>query len=95
MRLSAKEQRIIRDIVSKYDPDANVYLYGSRTRDDLRGGDIDLLVFSDKITFSDKIGILSDLKALLDDQKFDLTLSPQQPIDAFVKQALAGAIKIL
>ena len=44
MRLSTREQIGILRAVSKALPDAQVYLYGSRVNDNLRGGDIDLLI---------------------------------------------------
>ena len=45
MRLSAHDRLAIRQAAAEVaGPDARVYLFGSRTRDDLRGGDIDLLL---------------------------------------------------
>jgi len=45
MRLSDHDRLAIRRTAAEVaGPDARVYLFGSRTRDDLRGGDIDLLV---------------------------------------------------
>ena len=45
MRLTEKERRIIREAVAEvYGPAAIVRLFGSRVRDDARGGDIDLHV---------------------------------------------------
>jgi predicted nucleotidyltransferase len=45
MRLSAHDRAAILSATAEVaDPDARVLLFGSRTRDDLRGGDIDLLV---------------------------------------------------
>ncbi|MEI9965079.1 MAG: nucleotidyltransferase domain-containing protein [Caulobacteraceae bacterium] len=48
MRLTEEERRIIRDTVAEvYGPTAVVRLFGSRVRDDLRGGDIDLHIEAD------------------------------------------------
>ena len=45
MRLSAHDRLAIQRATAEVaGPDARVYLFGSRTRDELRGGDIDLLV---------------------------------------------------
>jgi predicted nucleotidyltransferase len=43
MRLNAKEQSAIKGVLSKFDPEGKVYLFGSRADDEKRGGDIDLL----------------------------------------------------
>lgn len=53
MRLSADEVRSIREEVRNFDPEAEIYLHGSRTNDSDRGGDIDLLVVSDQLGFRD------------------------------------------
>ncbi len=61
----------------------------------LRGGDIDLLIISEKLEFKDKVTILAELKALIGDQKIDLVLSTKQKsktdpfIESILKQALA------
>ena len=42
MRLSDKEIQALRTIMGKLDPAGRIYLYGSRTDDTRRGGDIDI-----------------------------------------------------
>jgi predicted nucleotidyltransferase len=45
MRLTDDQIRVIREeVAASAGPDATVRLFGSRLRDDLRGGDVDLLV---------------------------------------------------
>ena len=45
MRLSATQRQVIRQATAEVaDPSARALLFGSRTRDHLRGGDIDLLI---------------------------------------------------
>ena len=51
VRLSEEEIRKIKDIVHFVDPNA---LFGSRTDLKKKGGDIDLLVVSSKITYRDR-----------------------------------------
>ena len=46
MRLAESEQGSIVTAVLAFDASAEIYLFGSRTKDELRGGDIDLLVVS-------------------------------------------------
>ena len=59
MRLKEFEIVAIKDAVCSLDKEANVYLFGSRTDDMKKGGDIDLLIISDKLEFGDKYKIYS------------------------------------
>lgn len=72
MRLSNKEIEAIKSVVMEFDTNAEVKLFGSRTDDTKKGGDIDLLVISNKISFSDKISILIRLKEKIGEQKIDI-----------------------
>ncbi len=96
MRLNPKQKTIICGVVQKYDANAEVYLYGSRVRDDLRGGDIDLMILSHKIDLSLRLSILADLKIGLGEQKIDLKVLPpgQEKTDAFAQQVLPNAVKL-
>ncbi len=57
MRLKEEERQIIIQAVKSIDPKANLYLFGSRVDDSSKGGDIDLLILSDKIDYGDKLNI--------------------------------------
>ena len=46
MRITTAEHQAIRQAISEVDPEANIYLFGSRANDNARGGDIDLLIIS-------------------------------------------------
>ncbi len=94
MRLSNHEIQAIRSIVTKRDIDARIFAFGSRANDALLGGDIDLLILSKKLAFSDKIAILVDLKVKLGDQKIDLLISSPEPTDPFVISVLGNAIEL-
>ena len=50
MRLYKKEIEILRESLKSLDPEGKLYLFGSRLYDDRRGGDIDLLIVSKKLT---------------------------------------------
>jgi predicted nucleotidyltransferase len=54
------------------DPEAELYLYGSRTDDSARGGDIDLLVVSDKLTFRDTLRLRIQILDRIGEQQLDL-----------------------
>lgn len=91
MRLSDYEVNTIRQIVKGYDSNAFIYLYGSRTDNSVKGGDIDLLIMSNKINFTDKINILIKLKDRIGDQKIDLLIKKNTD-NAFARKVLEEGI---
>jgi len=92
VRLSEPERQIIKTTIHRHDPRAQVLLFGSRTDDSKRGGDIDLLVISQALNFSDKLQILADLDQELGEQKIDLLLDDGS--GAFARSVLAEAIEL-
>ena len=50
MRLKTEEINAIKSTVHNLDQEATVFLFGSRADDSKKGGDIDLLVLSGKLT---------------------------------------------
>ncbi len=76
MRLSEAERQAILRAIGARDPQADVYLFGSRVDDGARGGDIDLLVLSRKIDLMTKLDILGDLHLSLGEQKIDVVVAP-------------------
>ncbi|MCE9550640.1 MAG: nucleotidyltransferase domain-containing protein [Betaproteobacteria bacterium] len=74
MRLHENERHAIIQSIRSVDPDAAVYLFGSRVDDTAKGGDIDLLVLSRKINLMKKLAILAQLHQQLGDQKIDLAV---------------------
>ncbi|MBK5274143.1 MAG: nucleotidyltransferase domain-containing protein [Desulfuromonadales bacterium] len=93
MRLKDFEQEAILSTVQCLDINARVYLFGSRVDDSKKGGDIDLLVMSDKLTRDDKRTIKMRLYELLGEQKIDLLLAADDS-DPFVKLALETGVKL-
>jgi len=93
MRLRPDEIKAIKEIIQSFDSEAKIWLYGSRTDDSKRGGDIDLLIFSKKINFSDKLKIKSQLYPKIGEQKIDILIArdDKQP---FVRIALENAVLI-
>jgi predicted nucleotidyltransferase len=76
MRLSKEEQLAIKGVLSKFDPNGKVYLFGSRVDNLRRGGDIDLL-FETERTLSAK----EELQA-----QYQLELACDVHVDLLVKQ---------
>lgn len=91
MRLTANEISAIKKCVQEFDPNAKIYLFGSRARDDLKGGDIDLLIMTDKIDLDNKIKLKLKLYDSLGEQKIDL-LIPDEGNKVFVEFVLKGGI---
>ncbi|RKX84071.1 MAG: nucleotidyltransferase domain-containing protein [Spirochaetes bacterium] len=75
MRLKNSERDIIKRIINNFDPDSRVFLFGSRTDDRTKGGDIDLLIFTERNTLSDKLKLAVKLKEKLGDRKIDIILT--------------------
>lgn len=80
MRLREKDRTVIRDAVAEtFGPNAVVRLFGSRTRDDLKGGDIDLHIETDPLPRTGFPSPRSRLWALLQmrlgEQKIDLVVT--------------------
>ena len=84
MRLSQKEISAIKGNILNYDEDAKIYLFGSRTNDKAKGGDIDVLVISNKIGFNEKMKIRIGLFNEIEEQKLDLIVRKDLD-DVFVK----------
>ncbi len=93
MRLTEKEKSAILESVRQLDPNADIYLYGSRTDELKKGGDIDILVLSDQLEFIDKIKIKASLFEKIEEQKVDLLIARHRD-DPFVKMALEKGIRL-
>ena len=91
MRLTDYEQIVIKKVIAQVDPDARVWLFGSRVDDRARGGDIDLLVMSNTLSMSDKTRIRLALYEQLGEQKIDIVVAADDS-DPFIRIALAKGI---
>ncbi len=87
MRIKENERKILKESVKERDPDAKVYLFGSRTDDNKKGGDIDILALSQRLTFADKLKIKARIFQSLEDQSIHLVIG-RDTTDPFVKIAL-------
>jgi len=79
VRLTPHQQVEIRSAVARlFGADAEVRLFGSRTDDNKRGGDIDLYVETDladtEQIFRQEMALLVDLNLALGEQKIDLVV---------------------
>lgn len=81
MRLQAKEVDAIAQAArNTFAPGAEVFLFGSRLRDEMRGGDIDLLVetpetMSQTELVQRRTRFVADIYRLLDEQRIDVIIT--------------------
>lgn len=95
MRLSDSERAIVRAAVERrFGPQAEVLLFGSRTDDARRGGDIDLLVevphaLDDPL--AQAVGLEVDLMRELGERRIDILLAcpgcPERPIHRIARSS--------
>jgi uncharacterized protein len=93
LRLTPDQITIIQDTARRiFGPAVRVFLFGSRTNDQLRGGDIDLLVQAEphRQNLQEKLRFLVQLKLALGDRRIDVVFHrPGQPfIRAIQSQAI-------
>lgn len=91
MRLTETQRAAIKTTVSNViDPGSRVWLFGSRADDAKRGGDIDLLVETDK-TLPDRVSALCRLEGslvmTLGDRKIDIILKDARTMEAPIHRA--------
>ncbi len=91
MRLADSEKKAIRDTILALDAEALVYLFGSRVHDEKKGGDIDILILSSKITEKNRRALKLELYDALGEQKIDLLIASDTS-DPFVRIALESGV---
>lgn len=99
MRLSEFEIENIKNLASlHFGSDVQVFLYGSRTSNQLRGGDIDLFIShpnGEHLKQRAKINFLTDLIFRIGEQKIDVVLdSPEKKNSHFFKTIFKTGIQI-
>ena len=93
MRLKECEIKTIEKAIHAFDPEAVIYLFGSRVDDHQKGGDIDLLIFSNSLAYGDKLKIKYKLFEQMEEQKIDLVIA-RDTIDPFVRLALERGVRL-
>ena len=91
MRLKKSEIKAIKEVANLIFKAPKIYLFGSRTKDNLKGGDIDLYIkLNYEPNLTDDIKFLAKLKRKIGDRKIDLVIDyPQRKkelIDEIVKK---------
>lgn len=98
MRLTSNQVNQIQKIAQEiYGNEVRVFLFGSRTIDDAKGGDIDLMIETpneEKMNLTNKIDYLTKLKLAIGDQKIDVIYHKQDTKTAIVAEALHTGIEL-
>jgi predicted nucleotidyltransferase len=93
MRISDYEKNSIVNAVSEVDSEAPIWLFGSRTDDNKKGGDIDIAVLSKRIGVMEKIRIKKAICDKIGEQKIDLLVSSHGN-EAFFKFAAKEGLRL-
>lgn len=94
MRMSENEVKQIKESVKKRDQNAKIYLFGSRTDDKKSGGDIDVLIITEKLTRKDIREIRIDFYDKFGEQKLDIVIDSSKRENPFVKKIISGAVEL-
>lgn len=99
MRLNEFEIDSIKTLASRhFGKGVHVYLFGSRTQDELLGGDIDLFISSNNdklLEVRTKVNFIADLVLLIGDQKIDVVLdTPAKRNSVFFKTIYQTGIQL-
>lgn len=93
MRLSNAEQSAIIEATRMFDPEAELWLFGSRANTAKKGGDIDLAIRSDKIGLKQRMLIRRMITDSIGEQKIDIVVS-RDGSDPFFRLALETGVRI-
>lgn len=93
MRLEKYEIQAIIETIKELDNNTRIYLFGSRVDDRKKGGDIDLLIFSEKLTQKDASKIKYSLWDKIGEQKIDILIE-KDTSHPFTKIALKESIEL-
>jgi len=93
MRISQGERQAILNAILCIDPDAQLWLFGSRVDDTKRGGDIDLAIHSTRIDMKSRIRIRRAIVDSIGEQKIDIVVSADEN-EPFFKLATERGVRL-
>jgi len=94
VRLKDWEIDVIKKVIKSFDENAKIYIYGSRANLNKKGGDIDILVISEKISLENQLKIKAKLIRFLGDRKIDLLIAKNKKETNFVELIYSQAVEI-
>jgi len=93
MRVKPEIIEQIKKSVFKLDPDAQIFLFGSRVDDTKKGRDIDVLIISKKLSPVHSIDIRVDLFGHIEEQRIDIVIKNDKK-SPFVRMVLPNAVVV-
>ena len=93
-RLLDSDRNAIVDSIMAVDGNAEIYLFGSRTDTNKKGGDIDIIILSDSLIEKDLLKIEKQIFNKIEEIKIDFIISKKLVTDNFVKIILNYAVKL-
>jgi predicted nucleotidyltransferase len=95
VRVKTEHIKFLKRSIKKYLPDAAIYLIGSRANDELKGGDIDILVIDEKeLSGQEKRNIKLAFYKELGEQKLDIVSTKRDDGSIFKEIALLDSVKL-
>ena len=94
VRLKDWEIDIIKKVIKSFDKNAKIFIYGSRTDLNKKGGDIDILVISRNISLEKQLKIKAKLIRFLGDRKIDLLIAKNKKETNFIELISSQAVEI-
>ena len=94
MRLSKEEINNLKTSVFSFDKEAKLYLFGIRTDDQKRGGDIDLLIISKNINREEVRKIKLNFHDEFGEQQIDILQDEGKLDEPFKKLIFTKAIEL-
>ena len=95
MRVKNETIQFLKKSLRKYVPDAAIYLIGSRANDNLKGGDIDILVIGKKeLTGQEKRNIKLAFYKEMGEQKVDIISLTNNDSSTFKELVLLDGVQI-
>jgi predicted nucleotidyltransferase len=95
VRLKNDRVEFLKQSIIRYLPDVAVYLFGSRVDNNLKGGDIDILVLDDKVlTGQEKRNIKLAFYKEFGEQKIDIVSIKSDEPSYFKELALLEGVEL-
>jgi predicted nucleotidyltransferase len=96
IRLPLEYIEVIKKTIKSFDEKSNIFIFGSRTDPLKKGGDIDILVISDIITWKERRKIKVELIKKFGERRIDLIIASREKAkkDPFISKIEKEGIKL-
>ncbi len=95
MRLYDQQKAFLKKRIKEQFPESRIYLFGSRTDDTQRGGDIDILLLSkEKLSLKEKWSIIREFCRKFGEQKIDIVNYSFDEESNFKELVLLDAVEL-